>query len=127
MKSTLTTRSLALLLVMLGCTTAPVTGRKELNLVGDTTMNQLGVQTYAQELAKAKPSSDQAANAMVQRVAKRIADAAEANFHPGYQWQVTLIDDPKTVNAWCLPGGEIAVYSGLLPLTQEESGFAVVL
>ena len=47
-------------------------------------MNQLGQQTYAQELAKAKPSSDQAANAMVQRVAKRIADAAEASFHPGY-------------------------------------------
>ena len=99
MKSVLTARSLALLVVAVACTTAPVTGRKEFNLVGDGTMNQLGQQTYSQELAKAKPSSDQAANAMVQRVAKRIADAAEANFHPGYQWQVTLIDDPKTVNA----------------------------
>jgi predicted Zn-dependent protease len=64
---------------------------------------------------------------MVQRVAKRIADAAEKNFHPGYKWQVTLIDDPKTVNAWCMPGGKIAVYSGILPLTQDESGLAVVL
>jgi len=111
----------------MACTTVPITGRKELNLVGDGTMNQLGQQTYAQELAKAKPSSDQAANAMVQRVAKRIADAAEANFHPGYQWQATLLDDPKTVNAWCLPGGKIAVYSGILPITQDESGLAVVL
>ena len=127
MKSVLTARSLALLVVAVACTTAPVTGRKEFNLVGDGTMNQLGQQTYSQELAKAKPSSDQAANAMVQRVAKRIADAAEANFHPGYQWQVTLIDDPKTVNAWCLPGGKIAVYSGILPLTQDETGLAVVL
>ncbi len=127
MKPTRTVRSLALLIISLACSTAPLTGRKELTLVGDGTMNQLGAQTYAQELAKAKPSGDAAANAMVQRVAKRIADAAEANFHPGYQWQVTLIDDPKTVNAWCLPGGKIAVYSGILPLTQDESGLAVVL
>src|SRR5256885_14154287 len=122
MKSVLTARSLALLVVAVACTTAPITGRKELNLVGDGTMNQLGQQTYTQELAKAKPSSDQAANAMVQRVAKRIADAAEASFHPGYQWQGTLIDDPKTVNAWCLPGGENAVYSGIPPPTQDEAG-----
>jgi predicted Zn-dependent protease len=122
-----TTRSVALLSIALACTTAPITGRKELSLVGDGTMNQLGEQTYAQELAKVKRSNDQAANEMVQRVAKRIADAAEANFHPGYQWQATLIDDPKTVNAWCLPGGKIAVYSGILPLTQDEAGLAVVL
>ena len=122
-----TTRSVAVLSIVFACTTAPITGRKELNLVGDGTMNQLGEQTYTQELAKVKPSSDQAGNAMVQRVAKRIADAAEANFHPGYQWQATLIDDPKTVNAWCLPGGKIAVYSGILPLTQDEAGLAVVL
>jgi predicted Zn-dependent protease len=120
-------RPFALLLVCFSCTTAPITGRKELNFVGESTMNQLGEQTYAQELAKAKRSSDTAATAMVQRVAKRIADAAEVNFHPGYQWQVTLIDDPKTVNAWCLPGGKIAVYSGILPLTQDEAGLAVVL
>src|SRR5438270_4423063 len=126
MKITSTARPLALCIAM-ACTTVPITGRKELNLVGDGTMNQLGEQTYTQELAKVKPSSDQAANAMVQRVAKRIADAAEANFHPGYQWQATLIDDPKTVNAWCLPGGKIAVYSGILPLTQDETGLAVVL
>ena len=120
-------RPAVLLLACLSCTTVPVTGRKELNLVGEGTMNQLGAQTYTQELAKAKPSSDAAATAMVQAVAKRIADAAESNFHPGYQWQVTLIDDTKTVNAWCLPGGKIAVYSGILPLTKDESGLAVVL
>jgi predicted Zn-dependent protease len=68
-------RSLAPLLFSLACITAPVTGRKELSLVSDGTMNQLGAQTYAQELAKAKPSSDAAATGMVQRVAKRIAEA----------------------------------------------------
>jgi len=120
-------RLIALCCALLSCSTVPVTGRKELNLVGDDTMKQLGAQTYTQEIAKAKPSSDAAANDMVQRVAKRIAEAAEANFHPGYQWQATLLDDPKTVNAWCMPGGKIAVYSGILPLTQDETGLAVVL
>lgn len=120
-------RLLILALVALSCTTAPVTGRKEFNLVGDSTMNQLGLTEYKTELAKVKPSTDAAATAMVSRVAKRIADAAEANYHPGYQWQVTLIDDPKTVNAWCLPGGKIAVYSGILPLAQDDAGLAVVL
>src|SRR5256886_10540580 len=83
-KSVLTSCSIAFFVGACACTTESVSGRQEFNLVGDGTMNKLGQQTYAQELAKAKPSSDQAANAMVQRVAKRIADAAEASFHPGY-------------------------------------------
>jgi len=126
MKSLATVLSSALLLAV-SCTTVPVTGRKELNLVGEGTVNQLGAQTYQQEVSKAKLSTDQNATAMVQRVAQRIAQAAEANFHPKYQWEAKLLDDPKTVNAWCLPGGKIAVYSGILPLTQDETGLAVVL
>src|SRR3954468_5973886 len=126
MKSLATVLSSALLLAV-SCTTVPVTGRKSLNLVGEGTVNQLGAQTYQQEVSKAKVSTDQNATAMVQRVAQRIAQAAEANFHPKYQWQATLLDDPKTVNAWCMPGGKMAVYSGILPLTQDETGLAVVL
>src|SRR3954463_4191414 len=126
MKSLATVLSSALLLAV-SCTTVPVTGRKSLNLVGEGTVNQLGAQTYQQEVSKAKASTDQNATAMVQRVAQRIAQAAEANFHPNYQWEAKLLDDPKTVNAWGLPGGKIAVYSGILPLTQDETGLAVVL
>jgi predicted Zn-dependent protease len=126
MKSLATVLSSALLLAV-SCTTVPVTGRKSLNLVGEGTVNQLGAQTYQQEVSKAKLSTDQNATAMVQRVAQRIAQAAEANFHPNYQWEAKLLDDPKTVNAWCLPGGKMAVYSGILPLTQDETGLAVVL
>ncbi|MFL5361136.1 MAG: M48 family metallopeptidase [Myxococcales bacterium] len=126
MKSLATVFSSALLLAV-SCTTVPVTGRKSLNLVGEGTVNQLGAQTYQQEVSKAKVSTDQNATAMVQRVAQRIAQAAEANFHPNYQWEAKLLDDPKTVNAWCLPGGKMAVYSGILPLTQDETGLAVVL
>ncbi|MFL5429064.1 MAG: hypothetical protein ACJ79M_05565, partial [Myxococcales bacterium] len=85
MKSIATVLSSALLLAV-SCTTVPVTGRKSLNLVGEGTVNQLGAQTDQQEVSKAKVSTDQNATAMVQRVAQRIAQAAEANFHPNYQW-----------------------------------------
>ena len=118
---------LAATVILAACTTAPVTGRKQLNLVGDSTINQLGVQAYQQELAKAKRDTDSSHVELVQRVAKRLADTAEAAYHPGYQWETAVIDDPKTVNAWCMPGGKIAVYSGIFPITQDESGLAVVL
>ena len=119
--------SAALALVVGACVLAPVTGRSELDLVSEGTMNQLGVDTYKQQLAKAKPDPDPAHRAQVDRVAKRIVEAAERDFHPGYDWTVTALDDPKTVNAWCLPGGKIAVYSGILPLTKDDDGLAVVM
>lgn len=86
---------LAAAAILAACTTAPVTGRKQLNLVGDSTINQLGVQAYQQEIGKAKKDTDPAHVEMVQRVSKRLADTAEAQFHPGYQWETTVIDDPK--------------------------------
>src|SRR5438105_15232725 len=98
---------LAGIVALCACTTAPLTGRKQLSLVGEGTMNQLGEQTYAQALAQAKPDTDPDHRARVDRVAKRLADAAEKAFHPGYKWQVTVIDDPKRVNARCMPGGKI--------------------
>src|SRR3954453_2019846 len=104
MKSLATVMSSALLLAV-SCTTVPVTGRKSLNLVGEGTVNQLGAQTYQQEVSKAKVSTDQNATAMVQRVAQRIAQAAEANFHPNYQGEAKLLDDPKTVHAGRQDGG----------------------
>jgi len=110
-----------------GCTTTPVTGRRQLNLVGDDTINQLGMQQYTEALGKAKKSTNQAQIAEVNRVGQRLAAAAEAAFKPGYKWEFNVIDDDKTVNAWCLPGGKIAVYSGIMPLTKDDSGLATVL
>ncbi len=110
-----------------GCTTAPVTGRRELSLVSDDTVNQLGAQQYVQTLGKAKKDTNLEHNAQVARVAARLADTAEREFHPGYQWEFSVIDEPKTVNAWCMPGGKIAVYSGILQLTQDDTGLATVL
>ena len=120
-------RAIAALGLIAACTTAPITGRRQLDLVGDGTMNQLGLQSYQQALAKAPIDHDPAHVAMVKRVTDRIAAAAEAEFHPNYQWQATVIDDPKTVNAWCMPGGKIAVYSGIFPIAQDENGLAVVM
>ena len=126
-KVTRMNRLLLLVATAIACTTAPITGRRQLDLVGDGTMNQLGLQSYQQALAQAKTDKDPAHVAMVARVTKRIAEAAEREFHPGYDWQATVIDDPKTVNAWCMPGGKMAVYSGLFPIAKDENGLAVVM
>jgi predicted Zn-dependent protease len=115
------------LLALAACTSVPITGRQQLNLVGEDTMNQLGAQQYAQELGKAHKSNDSQVNAQVQRVASRVAATVDREFHPNYKWEFNVIDDPKTANAWCMPGGKIAVYTGILPLTQTDDGLATVL
>lgn len=123
------------LLLAAGCTTVPITGRRQLSLVSDSEMNTLAVTQYKQTLGTAKLSTNAEQTAMVRRVGQRIAAAVELYFKQqgqssqleGYQWEFNLIDDPKTVNAWCMPGGKVAVYSGILPLTQDETGLAVVM
>ena len=111
-------------LFLAGCATVPYTHRKQFNLYSSEQENQLGLQAYKEVKSKNKISTDRQINALIQRVGKRIATAAE---QPGWDWQFTVIDDPKTVNAFCLPGGRIAVYTGILPLTMDDNGLAVVL
>ena len=131
-------RKLALatsLSLLAGCATVPITGRRTLSLVPDSEMNSLAVTQYKQTLGEAKLSTNAADVAMVRRVGQRIQAAVERYFRDqgqssqleGYQWEFNLIDDQKTVNAWCMPGGKVAVYSGILPLTRDETGLAVVL
>ena len=84
----------------------------------------MGLEAYQDVQKKNKISQDPTVTAMVRRVGKRIAAAAEK---PEWDWQFTVIDDPKTINAFCLPGGKIAVYTGILPLTKDDAGLAVVL
>ena len=114
----------ALGLLLAGCATVPYTNRKQINFVPESQEIQLGLQAYQDVQKKNKISTDPAINALVQRVGKKVAAAAEK---PDWDWQFTVIDDPKTVNAFCLPGGKIAVYTGILPLTKDDSGLAVVL
>jgi len=113
-----------LLVVLSACATVPYTNRKQFNFVGEAEESQLGLQAYQDVKTKNKISTDPEINALVQRVGKRIAAAAGK---PDWDWQFTVIDDPKTVNAFCLPGGKIAVYTGILPLTKDDAGLAVVL
>jgi predicted Zn-dependent protease len=107
-----------------GCSTVPVTGRHSFNLVPDSQANALGAEAYTKVKAESKLITRGAQYDQVVRVGKRIAAVAEA---PDFDWEFVLIDAPKTVNAFCLPGGKVAVYSGLLPVAADESGLAVVV
>jgi predicted Zn-dependent protease len=106
------------------CETVPITGRSQLQLVSSTEEVQMGTEAYKDILSKAKISTDPAANALVKRVGTRIAAATG---HADLPWEFTVIDDAQTVNAFALPGGKVAVYTGILPITRDEAGLAVVL
>ncbi|PWU17212.1 MAG: peptidase M48 family protein [Candidatus Rokuibacteriota bacterium] len=107
-----------------GCETVPITGRSQLNMVSPAQEVQMGTEAYAEILKNAKLSTDPAANELVKRVGTRIASATGRSELP---WEFKVIDDPKTVNAFALPGGKVAVYTGILPVTRDDAGLAVVL
>ncbi len=109
---------------LVGCPKVPVTGRHSLILISETEQVGLGESAYREMLKGAKVSRDAAATAMVRRAGERIA---RVSHRPDYAWEFALIDDPKTQNAFCLPGGKVAVYSGILPVTKTETGLAVVM
>jgi predicted Zn-dependent protease len=107
-----------------GCATVPETGRSQLLIVSPAQEAQLGFQEF-EKLKKSTPiSKDAAANAQLQRVGKRIAAIAPL---PNAQWEFVLFDKPDTPNAFCLPGGKVGVFSGLLPITKDDAGLATVV
>ncbi len=107
-----------------GCATAPYTNRSQFIVVSQSQETSLGVQAYKEVLSKAKITHDPKLVDPVREVGERIAKAANVS---GYQWEFSVIDDPKTVNAFALPGGKIAVYTGLFPVAQDSAGLAAVL
>jgi predicted Zn-dependent protease len=106
-----------------GCETVPYTGRRQIQLVSADEEAQMGVQSYQQIVGKATLSNDAQTNAMVQRVGSRIAAVTGLD----YKWEFRLIADDKQANAFALPGGKVAVYTGILPITRDEAGLAAVL
>src|SRR5437899_11379434 len=92
-------------------------------LLSESEEAQMGLATYRQVLKKAKLSTDPVATEQVRRVGRRIA---EATGRTDYQWEFNLIED-KQVNAFCLPGGKVAVYTGILPVTRDDAHLAAVL
>ena len=111
------------LLLVVACQTVPLTGRRQLVLLPEGEELKMGLASYQEVLSKARRSTDAAATARVVRVGRRIAAATERT---DYQWEFTLIEDNQA-NAFCLPGGKVAVYTGLLPVAQDDAGLAVVL
>lgn len=108
-----------------GCSTVPVTGRSQLNLVSSTEEMELGLSSF-EELKKETPiSHDAALNEIVQRVGKRIAAVASKDM-PDAQWEFVVFDS-KEANAFCLPGGKVGVYTGILPITKDDAGLATVI
>ncbi|HWP35796.1 MAG TPA: M48 family metallopeptidase, partial [Thermodesulfobacteriota bacterium] len=106
-----------------GCATVPETGRSQLILLPESQMVRLGAEAYREALKGQKVSTDPEANAMVRRVGERIARASGRD----YDWEFTVLDDPKTINAFALPGGKVAVYTGILPVAQDDAGLATVM
>lgn len=117
------------------CATVPVTGRKQLNLVAQEEIIQASSQEYQKVLATSKLSNNQEQVAMIKRVGANIQRAVEqymaqknaSDQLAGFQWEFNLIEDDKTVNAWCMPGGKVAFYTGILPICKDEAGVAIVM
>ncbi len=132
----LTVLAFASLMFMTSCTRNAITGRNQLSLVSETEVQEAAKSQYRQFLNESKvvSASNSKDAEMVRRVGSRIATAitdfytknGQADLLAGYQWEFNLVDS-KEVNAWCMPGGKVVVYSGLLPITQNEAGLAVVL
>jgi len=108
------------------CGTVAVTGRSQLLLVSQAEEIKLGLAEF-DKLKHAIPMSQDAnLNALVQRVGRRIAAVADADL-PNAQWEFVLFDQPQTANAFCLPGGKVGIYTGILPITKNEGGLATVI
>ena len=123
--------------LLAGCGTSrtvPITGRKQSLLVSDSEVLSLSNQQYQQYMQKATLSTNASNTAMVQRVGKKLAAAVESFLSANgmsselseYSWEFSLVQD-NSANAFCMPGGKIVVYEGLLPITQNEASLAIVL
>lgn len=125
---------LATSILLAACSTVPLTGRKQLSLIPASQMLSMSYQEYGTFLTANKVSTDVQGTALVRRIGGRIQGAVERYFREkgiegslaGYQWEFNLVED-KQVNAWCMPGGKVVVYTGILPVTKTEEGLAVVM
>jgi len=123
-----------LFLLLMACSTNPFTGKQTMAIVPNSQLFPTAFQQYNQVLSQSKVIKGTSQSDMITRVGQRISIAAErwlnANGYEGYlkdyQWEYNLIDD-KTVNAWCMPGGKIVFYTGILPIAESETGVAAIM
>lgn len=121
----------SLILLAAGCATEPVTGRWTLKPLPESETVPMGAQAYKEMLGKAQISADPAKNNLVRSVGERIARVTDASMaeegRTKFEWEFKVIQDDKTINAWCLPGGKVAFYTAILPVCKDENGIAVVM
>jgi predicted Zn-dependent protease len=137
MKTSIRLFILAFLPVVLcqSCATVPLTGRKQLSLLPESEMISMSLTNYTDFLKVNPLSTDKINTGIVKEVGSKISAAVIKYFADnnlsgqldGYQWEINLVKNDTTKNAWCMPGGKVVVYSGLLPLTKDKNGLAVVI
>lgn len=125
---------LVTIVFLTSCATVPLTGRKQLSLVNESEVMSLSLSQYDQFIKSNKISSNKVETDRIRRVGNRIAVSVEEFFSnngqhaylDGYKWEFNLIED-KAVNAWCMPGGKVVVYTGILPLMKNDAQLAAVM
>ena len=121
--------------VLNACTTAPITERKQLKLIPEAKLNAQAAQIYEKVKEKEKLSDDKNKLNEIKEIGKKIEDAIAEYFYKenlndpttNFDWEYILIDNKKVRNAWCMPGGKIAVYTGILDVTKNTNGLAAVM
>lgn len=134
MRKSLLGVSAMLFVLISACTTNPFTGKKNLNFVSNAEIFPAAFQQYNQFLSENKVVRSTTAAQSVVNVGQKIRAAAETylnangykGYLDGYAWEYNLVEDPS-VNAWCMPGGKIVVYTGILPITKNDAGLATVM
>ena len=122
-------------LMIASCTTAPITDRKQLKLIPESSLNAKASQIYNNVKSKAKLSNDKKSLKQIIDIGSRIEESVSAYFKlnneadptHNFNWEYILIDNDKVKNAWCMPGGKIAVYTGILDVTKNTNGLAAVM
>tara|TARA_B100000945_G_scaffold303658_1_gene288417 strand:+ start:2547 stop:3311 length:765 start_codon:yes stop_codon:yes gene_type:complete len=119
----------------MSCSSAPITQRKQLSLIPEAKLNAQAAQVYEEVKKKAKLSKDKNKLNEIKNIGQRIEEAISSYFNrenlldptANFDWEYILIDNPKVKNAWCMPGGKIAVYTGMLDITKNTNGLAAVM
>ena len=122
-------------IIIPACTTVPITERRQLSIFPEARINKQAAQLYEKVKLKAKLSTDKNQLNEIKEIGSKIEEAVSSYFasinqrDPTYnfQWEYILVDNDKVKNAWCMPGGKIAVYSGLLEVTKNKNGLAAVM
>ena len=122
-------------LMINGCSTAPITNRRQLKIIPEAKLNAKAAQIYEKVKEKEKLSDDKKTLNEIKNIGKRMEDSISQYFYKigvndptaNFQWEYILIDNKKVKNAWCMPGGKIAIYTGILPVTKNNDGLAAVM